>query len=42
VYGIAAPQTVFVRNDLAENKLKIMPVPVVTSTGGGAGVVGIF
>jgi len=42
VYGLASPKSVFVRNDLAQSKPKIMPVPIVTASGGGAGVVGTF
>ncbi len=48
IYGIASPSTVLVRNDLGENikpkapKLALQPVPVVTPTMQGMGVIGTF
>jgi len=47
IYGLAAPKTVLVRNDLAKEqprrqKLDLHPMPFVARTGAGVGVIGSF
>ncbi|MCL2724344.1 MAG: hypothetical protein FWD69_07900 [Polyangiaceae bacterium] len=42
VIGLTVPRTVLVRNDLAQNKPTLRPVPILTRDMGGAGIVGTF
>ena len=42
VVGLTVPRTVLVRNDLAQNKPTLRPMPILTRDMAGAGVVGTF